>query len=71
MINIYIRIQGKGIIISHLILYKNNGSYEGRIGLFDSQNLFIENIAKFNESSSINEAATTQNKVNSYVRYFD
>ena len=46
-------------------------SYEERICLFDSQKYSVENIAKFNQNYSTYEVATTQNKVNSYVRYFE
>ena len=59
------------IIISHLVIYENNGSEEGRVGLFDSQNYSVEGIAKFNRNYYTYEVATTQNKVNSYVRYFE
>ena len=67
-----VKMQSKDIIIiSHLVPYKNNGSWEGRICLFDSQNHSVENIAKFNQYYWIYEVATTQNKVNSYVRCFE
>ena len=63
--------QPKDIIISHLVGYYNNGSWEGRICLFDSQNHSVKNIAKFNQYYWTHEVATTQNKVNSYVPYFE
>ena len=67
-----LKIQWKGITISHLVLYKNgNGSYEGIVCLFDSQNHSVENIEKFNKNYSTYEVAATQNKVSSYVRYFE
>ena len=69
---IFIKIQWKGIIISHLVPYKtDNGDWEGRICLFDSQNRSVENIAKFNENYSTYAIANTQNKMSSYVRYFE
>ena len=68
----FIKIQRKGIIISHSVFYKNdNGSYEGRIGLFDSQNYSVENIAKFLNYYEPYQVATTQNKVKSYIHYFE
>ena len=65
---IFIKIQWKGIIISHLVY---GDKFEGRICLFDSQNHSVENIAKFNQNYSTYEVAATQNKVSSYVRYFE
>ena len=62
----------KNIIISHLVYYKNdNGSYEGKIGLFNSQNYSVEQIAQLHNWYVPRKVATTQNKVNSYVRYFE
>ena len=56
---------------SILVPYKNNGVLEGRICLFDSHTSSVEQIAKFTEYYEPYEVATTQNKVNSYVRYFE
>ena len=62
----------KSFYFKFLVDYKtDSGRYEGRICLFDSQNHSVENIAKFNQNYSTYEVATTQNKVNSYVRYFE
>ena len=51
--------------------YENDDSEEGRIYLFDSHTNSVEQIAKFTEHYDPYEVATTQNKVNSYVRYFE
>ena len=58
-------------IRNNLVHYQNqnNYEYEGRIFLFNSHNLSVEEIAKFNNSYLPYQVATTQNKVNSYVRY--
>ena len=68
---VFIKMQWKGIIISYLVLYENNGNWEGRVGLFYSPNHSIGNVAKFNRNYWPYQVATTQNKVNSYVRYFE
>ena len=49
----------------------NNGKDEGRIGLFNSYTCSVEEIAKFHHCYEAYRVATTQNKVNSYVRYFE
>ena len=51
------------------MLYKNNYVRERRIYLLDSQNNSIEQIGKFHNYYEPYQVATTQNKVNSYVRY--
>ena len=51
--------------------YTNYYIKEGRICLFDSHTNFVKQIAKFTEHYDPHEVATTQNKVNSYVRYFE
>ena len=51
--------------------YKNNNISEGRICLFDSHTNSIEQIEKFHNWYWPYEVATTQNKVNSYVRCFE
>ena len=56
-------------IYYNLDFYSNNG--EGRICLFDSSTCSVEEIAKFHNWYLSYEVATTQNKVNSYVRYFE
>ena len=51
--------------------YKNGNIWEGRICLFDSHTNSVKQIAKFTNHYHLYEVATTQNKVNSYVRYFE
>ena len=51
--------------------YRNNNIEEGRICLFDSQNNSVKQIAKSPNHYEPNEVAATQNKVNSYARYFE
>ena len=58
------------MIRNYLVNYLNNGKYEGRICLFNSDNFSIEKIEKFDNWYWSTELATTQNKVNSYVRHF-
>ena len=59
------------MINNNLDAYSNNDKYKGRIGLFNSFNCSIEKVAKFENFYEPYEVATTQNKVNSYVRYFE
>ena len=58
--------QSKDIIISHLVLYDNNGSWEGRICLFDSHTNSVEQIAKFTHLWPW-EVATTKDKVDYFI----
>ena len=58
------------MIRNYLVHYQNNDENEGRICLFNSDNFSIEKIEKFDNRYFPFEVATTQNKVNSYVRYF-
>ena len=59
-------------IRNNLVCYQNNdGEKEGRICFFDSYTCSVEEIAKFHNWYLPCEVATTQNKVNSYVRYFE
>ena len=57
------------MIRNNLVHYRDNYAYEGKIGLFNSDNFSIEKIEKFDNPYSSNEVATTQNKVNTYARY--
>ena len=57
------------MIHNYLVLYQNNDENEGRICLFNSDNFSIEKIEKFDNWYWSTEVETTQNKVNSYVRY--
>ena len=50
--------------------YRNGNIYEGRICLFDLHTNSVKQIAKFHNYYLPRQVATTQNKVNSYVRYF-
>ena len=50
--------------------YRNGGTWEGRICLFDSHTNSVKQIAKFTNYSESYRVAATENKVNSYVRYF-
>ena len=59
------------IIYYNLDLYSNNDEDEGRICLFNSFTYSVEEIAKFQNYYFPYEVATTQDKVNSYVRYFE
>ena len=59
------------MIRNNLVYYRNNGKDEGRICLFDSYTCSVEEIAKFRNCYLSFEVATTQNKVNSYARYFE
>ena len=54
------------MIRNNLVFYPNNG----RICLFNSYTWLVEEIAKFRNDYKSYEVATTQNKVNSYARYF-
>ena len=61
----------KSFYLKILVDYKtDNGNWEGRVALFDPQNHSVENIAKFSKNYDTYQVATTQNKVNSCVRYF-
>ena len=51
--------------------YENGESWEGRICLFDSHTNYVKQIAKFTNYLQSYEVAATQNKVSSYVRYFE
>ena len=57
-------------IRNNLVYYRNNDEKEGRIGLFNSYTYSVEEIAKFHDYVPY-KVATTQNKVNSYARYFE
>ena len=59
------------IIYYNLDSYSNNDEDEGRICLFNSHTCSVEVIAKFHNSYSPYQVAATQNKVSSYVRYFE
>ena len=48
------------------MLYKSNDVREGRICLFDSQNNFVEQVAKFSTWLWSLEVATTSDKVSNY-----
>ena len=62
----------KSFYLKFLVDYKtDSGSWEGRICLFDSQDNSVENVAQFNQNYDTYKVATTQNKVNSYARYFE
>ena len=52
------------------MLYKNGEIWEGRIYLFDSHTISVEQIAKLHNYTP-RQVATTQDKVNSYARYFE
>ena len=49
----------------------NNNKLEGRICLFNSFTCSVEEIARFHILYAPCQVATTKNKVNSYVRYFE
>ena len=59
------------MVQNNLVWYRNNDNYEGRIALFNSYTHSVERIAKFHNFYAPYQLATTQNKVDSYVRYFD
>ena len=60
------------MIRNNLVYYLNdNDESEGRICLFNSFTCSVEEIAKFHNCYEPYEVATTQNKVNSYVRHFE
>ena len=58
-------------IRNNLVWYRNNGKDEGRICLFNLFTCSVEEIAKFHYYYYPYQVATTQNKVNSYVLYFE
>ena len=58
------------VIYYNLDYYANNDGDEGRICLFNSH-LLVEEIEEFHNSYLPFQVATTQNKVNSYARYFE
>ena len=58
-------------IRNNLVYYWSDGENEGRICLFNSFTCSVEEIAKFHNYYEPYQVATTQNKVNSYVRYFE
>ena len=57
------------MIHNNLVYWKYN-TPKGEIGLLNSYTFSVEEIAKFHNSYLPYQVATTQNKVNSYVRYF-
>ena len=59
------------VICNNLVYYPSNNEDEGRIGLFNSSTWSVEEITKFHNWYLPYEVATTQNKVKSYVRYFE
>ena len=59
------------LTLVYLVLYANNNNYEARICLFDSHTNSVKQIARFRNYYWPHEVATTQNKVNSYVSYFE
>ena len=58
-------------IRNNLVWYRNNDKNEGRIGLFNSHTCSVEEIAEFHNCYKPYQVATTQNKVNFYVHYFE
>ena len=58
-------------IRNHLVCYRNIDKDEERICLFNSYTCSVEEIAKFHNWYLSYQIATTQNKVNSYARYFE
>ena len=52
------------------MFYENDNIEEGRIYLFDLHTNSVEQIAKFYNYAP-RQVAATQDKVNSYVRYFE
>ena len=59
------------MIRNNLVFHRNNGRDEGGICLFNSITCLVEEITKFHSWYHSYQIATTQNKVNSYVRYFE
>ena len=59
------------MVRNNLVYYRNNDKREGRICLFNSFTYSVEEIEKFHNCYDPYEVATTHNKVNSYVRYFE
>ena len=59
------------MIHNNLGFYSNNGKYEGRICFFNSSTYLVKEIVKFHNWYWPYGVATTQDKVNSYVRYFE
>ena len=59
------------MIRNNLVCYQNDDNREGRICLFNSYTCSVEEIAKFHNYYEPRQVATTQNKANSYVRYFE
>ena len=53
------------------MLYTNAKIGEGRVCLFNSHTNSVKQITKFTNSFLQYQVATTQNQVNSYVRYFE
>jgi len=53
------------------VSYRNGNIYEGRICLFDLHTNSVKQIAKFTEHYDPYQVATTKDRVNSYVRYFE
>ena len=47
--------------------YKNNNIEEGRICLFDSQSLSVEQISEFNDDLMSYEVAATKDKVDYFI----
>lgn len=61
-----------GTIHNNLVYYLNdNGTHEGRICLFNSYARSVEKTARFYHHYKSYEVVTTEDKVNSYVRYFE
>ena len=59
------------MIRNNLVYYQHNGKRGGRICLFNSYACSVEVIAKFHNCYETYQVATTQNKINSYVRYLE
>ena len=60
------------MIRNNLVSYpNNNGERKGGICLFNSYTCSVEDIVQFQICYMLCEVATTQNKVNYYVRYFE
>ena len=58
-------------IRNNLVRCQNYAEEEGRIYLFNSLTGSVEEIAKFDSCYAPYQVATTQDKVNSYARYFE
>ena len=59
------------MILNNLVCHRSYQEEKGLIYLFNPYTCSVEKVSKFSRDYEPREVATTQDKVNSYARYFE